>query len=168
MATVDNVRAVHEAIEAVLEHHALPNHVSHRIAVLVPNPQDIQFIDAIGREDGGMDSGEVYMCTSDVVIHVTWRSPDHKPRLDSSSGVEVKAWPRKALASVEIGADPDKKTNIDGDWNVGIGGWPGTGRVILRYSGQADAIVLPLAYRRTVKGERVMDFLPNLLGDLAK
>lgn len=168
MTTAENVRAVHEAIALALKYHEPPSHVSHRIAVLVSDPQDIQFLDAIGGDNRGLESGELCLFTSSFVIHAKWESPEYEPGLNGSSGVRVRVWPRKALVSVEIGADSDGKTNIDGDWKGSIGkGWPGTGRITLRYSDQ-DNIILPLAYGRVVKGEHVMSFLPNLIDDLIK
>ena len=153
---------------SAIEHHEPPYHVSHRIAVLVSSVQDIQFIDAIGQENRGVETGELCIFTSGVVIYATWKSPEFELRLNGSSGVQVRAWPRRALASVQIDADAEEKTNIDGDWEASIGkGWPGTARVALRYFNQEAVVVLPLAQRRIAKGEHVMKFLPSLMDDLA-
>lgn len=168
MASVENVRAVQELIESAVEYPKPPDHVAHRIGVLVSDPQNIQFVDAIGGDDRGKVSGELYMFTPTVVVHATWECPEWGDAR-RSSGVLVETWSRKALRSVDICADPELKGNIDGDWKGTIGkGWPETGRVTLRYADREDVVTLPIVGFRRVKAERILEFLPSLMEDLAK
>ncbi len=166
MISVENVGVIHDLISATLEHWKAPEHVAHRVGVLIPDPSEIQFTDAMAREDRGVRAGELYMFTSDIVVHSTWECPEWEDSAPRASGVTVEAWSRRTLESVAIYSDSDGRVNIDGDWKGSIGkGWPGSARITLKYPDHDD-VVLPLGDRARVRRDHVGEFIPNLVADL--
>lgn len=167
MISVENVGVIHDLISAALKHYEAPLHVAHRIGVLVPEPSGIQFVDAVAREDRGVKAGELYMFTSDMVIHSAWECPAWEDSVPRHSGVTVEVWPRRDLKAVAIQPGSDVSVNTDGDWKSSIGqGWPGSGRVTLKYADRT-AVVLPLSDRVRISADHVGEFIPKLVADLS-
>ena len=124
-----------------------PLHVVRRLAALIPDEDEIVYVDFQLDEVGrGVDDGVVLVVTKALVLQAHLTATDRKPHEGAASTVHVAAWSRKKLVRLAIHADEDGRVNCDDQWADDWGDrWPPRAVITLHFSGDVDSLSLPIA-----------------------
>jgi hypothetical protein len=129
------------------------------------------YIDAhLTPDDPGVCSGRILVMTGDRVILAVLDHARSHPRSNEgpSYAVNVTAWARSELSSVDIVGDLENRFNPDDRWLMDYGDlWPHDARVTLHFN-QLPTLTLPLAedLSRELRRNFRIVILPALLKDL--
>lgn len=149
---------------------AVPWHAVGRLHMLIAGDDPV-FLDArLTPDEPGVCSGRIVALTGDrVILAVLDHARSHpRPNEGPSYSVNVTAWARRELSSVEIVGDLENGFNPDDRWLMDYGDlWPHQAKVTLHFV-RSPTLTLPLAddLSRELRRHFRKTILPALLEDL--